>query len=100
MKKFFIILGIVGAVLYAAHYFGLWTLLDGSQHDYRRELDSLRQEVLTLRRGQIEIKEKLDSIADGQSAIKSDLDTLKSGQEVIFNEVRKTAERSFWDYFK
>lgn len=102
MKKFFIILSIVAALLYAAHTFGFWTWLETARApttDYRRELDSLRHELMTLRKGQAEIKEQLDSVLRNQSDFKSELDTLKQGQVIIYNEVKKAADKSFWDLF-
>ena len=64
-----------------------------------RELDSLKKEVLDLKKGQAEIKAKLDTISTMQTDFKSDLDTLKAGQEIIYNQVKKTAEKSFFDWF-
>ena len=38
------------------------------------------------------IKAELDEV-------KANTDTLKVGQRIIFDEVKKNAEKSFWDFF-
>ena len=76
------------------------TVIDRSDDgSVKRELDSLKRVAIDLKRGQVEIKAKLDSIAARQTDFKSDLDTLKSGQEIIYEQVKKAAGLSFWDLF-
>ena len=53
---------------------------------YRNQFDSLKTEIFR-------IKAELDEV-------KANTDTLKVGQRIIFNEVKKNAEKSFWDFFK
>lgn len=53
---------------------------------YRKQFDSLKTEIFR-------IKAELDEV-------KANTDTLKVGQRIIFDEVKKNAEKSFWDFFK
>ena len=38
-------------------------------------------------------------LGKNQDTIKKNLDTLKSGQKFIFDEVKKTSEKTFWSLF-
>lgn len=53
---------------------------------YRQQFDSLKTEIFR-------IKAELDEV-------KANTDTLKVGQRIIYDEVKKNAEKSFWDFFK
>jgi hypothetical protein len=50
-----------------------------------KRIDSLKAMVIDLRKN--------------QDTIKTDLDTLKSGQRIIFDEVKKKSEKTFWNLF-
>lgn len=52
---------------------------------YRKQFDSLKTEICR-------IKAELDEV-------KANTDTLKVGQRIIFDEVKKNTEKSFWDFF-
>lgn len=52
---------------------------------YRQQFDSLKTEIFR-------IKAELDEV-------KANTDTLKVGQRIIYDEVKKNAEKSFWDFF-
>lgn len=52
---------------------------------YRQQFDSLKTEIFR-------IKTELDEV-------KANTDTLKVGQRIIYDEVKKNAEKSFWDFF-
>lgn len=54
--------------------------------DYQQQFDSLKTEILR-------IKAELDDV-------KANTDTLKVGQRIIFDEVKKNTEKSFWDFFE
>jgi hypothetical protein len=45
------------------------------------------------------LKTLLIQLQQGQDTIKSDLDTLKQGQRIIFDEVKKASDKSFWTLF-
>lgn len=103
MKEFFVSLLKFCLGIFVVMLLGIYiakTVIDRSDDgSVRRELDSLRRETLQLKRGQAEIKAKLDTVISNQTDFKSDLDTLKAGQEVIYNQVKKYAEKSFCDWF-
>ncbi len=46
-----------------------------------------------------ETSAKLDSIQSTVDKIQNNIDTLKTGQTVIFDQVKKNKEKSFWDFF-
>lgn len=50
-----------------------------------RRIDSLQNLIIQLQ--------------DGQKDIRTDLDTLKQGQRIIFDEVKKASDKSFWTLF-
>lgn len=50
-----------------------------------RRIDSLQHLIIQLQ--------------DGQKDIRTDLDTLKQGQRIIFDEVKKASDKSFWTLF-
>jgi len=54
-------------------------------NDYQKQFDSLKTEISR-------IKAELDEV-------KANTDTLKVGQRIIYDEVKKNAEKSFWDFF-
>lgn len=54
--------------------------------DYQKQFDSLKTEISR-------IKAELDEV-------KANTDTLKVGQRIIYDEVKKNSEKSFWDFFR
>ena len=45
------------------------------------------------------LKTLLIQLQHGQDTIRTDLDTLKQGQRIIFDEVKKASEKTFWSLF-
>ena len=45
------------------------------------------------------LKTILIQLQQGQDTIRTDLDTLKQGQRIIFDEVKKASDKSFWTLF-
>ena len=45
------------------------------------------------------LKALLIQLQHGQDTIRTDLDTLKQGQRIIFDEVKKASDKSFWSVF-
>ena len=45
------------------------------------------------------LKTLLIQLQHGQDTIRTDLDTLKQGQRIIFDEVKKASDKSFWTLF-
>lgn len=45
------------------------------------------------------LKMLLIQLQHGQDTIRTDLDTLKQGQRIIFDEVKKASDKSFWTLF-
>ena len=45
------------------------------------------------------LKALLIQLQHGQDTIRTDLDTLKQGQRIIFDEVKKASDKSFWTLF-
>lgn len=85
MKKVILVI----LLCFASIYF-FFVILDTRIKDdgkiYKAEFDSLKTEIFR-------IKAELDEV-------KANTDTLKVGQRIIFDEVKKNAEKSFWDFFK
>ena len=61
--------------------------------DYQKQFDSLKPEILR-------IKAEIKAVKADTDTLKADTDTLKVGQRIIFDEVKKNNEKSFWDFFK
>lgn len=100
--KIFIIIAVIAAV-----FVFLRLNQGGISSDYRRQIDSLRTEIQGLKRDHIRIMERLLTVERTTDTIKSELrtvqantDTLKFGQSLIFDEVKKANDKSFWDLFK
>lgn len=72
---------------------GFWLKTTKSELYIKTEIDSLKKEISLLREGQAEIKSKVDSV-------RANTDTLKKGQAVIFEQVKRTADKTFWDFFR
>ena len=45
------------------------------------------------------LKTLLIQLQHGQDTIRTDLDTLKQGQRIIYDEVKKASDKSFWSLF-
>lgn len=60
---------------------------------YRKQFDSLKTEIFR-------IKAEIKAVKADTDTLKADTDTLKVGQRIIFDEVKKNAEKSFWDFFE
>lgn len=60
---------------------------------YRQQFNSLKTEILR-------IKAEIKAVKADTDTLKADTDTLKVGQRIIFDEVKKNAEKSFWDFFE
>lgn len=61
--------------------------------DYQRQFDSLKTEICR-------IKAEIKAVKANTDTLKANTDTLKVGQRIIFDEVKKNAEKSFWDFFE
>lgn len=101
-SKILIIIAVIAAV-----FVFLRLNQSGISSDYRQQIDSLRTEIQGLKRDHIRIMERLLTVERTTDTIKSELrtvqantDTLKYGQSLIFDEVKKANDRSFWDLFK
>ena len=53
---------------------------------------SLKREVDSIKKVTYLINHKVDTI-------QYNIDTLKKGQVIIYNEVKKTQNKTFWDFF-
>lgn len=84
VKNITVIVALCFFILVIAAYFKEKQTADDLH--YRKQFDSLKTEIFR-------IKAELDEV-------KANTDTLKVGQRIIFDEVKKNAEKSFWDFFK
>lgn len=77
--------GLMIIITIAFVFFLYITIQKKGNPDYQRQFDSLKTEISKL-------QAELDTV-------KANTDTLKLGQKVIFDEVKKSSEKSFWDLF-
>lgn len=85
MKKLIFVILICFVAIYA--FFAILNVkIKDNSKMYEAEFDSLKTEISRL-------KAELDTV-------KANTDTLKIGQRVIYDEVRKNANKSFFDFFK
>ena len=103
MKKKILIIIVALAAVFALFRLYQCALYD----DYKRQVDSLSQELQGLKRDHIRIMEHItalerttDTIKTELRTVKANTDTLKQGQQLIFDEVKKVNDKSFWDLFK
>lgn len=81
------------------------TIIGGVLAYYNKQTEETLSEDKFLERDNY-LNKRIDSLkamvidlAKNQDTIKTDLDTLKSGQRIIFDEVKKTSEKTFWNLF-
>lgn len=89
MKNFFfaVLFITIGGILYL-----LLNRNDKEIKTLQANIVYLQKQNKALQEGQTVIKKQLDTL-------KRNTDTLKRGQELIFNEVKKVQDKTFWDLF-
>lgn len=91
------ILVIAGAALFAyAKFADKQAVTQQEFRDYRQEF---KAEIDTLNLKIDTVKTNIDSVKLHIDTLKFDVDTLKRGQHIIYKEVRKNADKKFWDLF-
>lgn len=90
-KKIILIVFVVIIWVCASAYFK-------SNHDI--ELEKIHNRLDSIENAMQHLKRNQDTIKFDVKNLRLDADTLKRGQSVIFNEVRRAADRSFWDFLR
>ena len=98
-----IILAILGFAVYT--YFAANTNVTTEEfRDYRREfrveIDTLKKDLREVSSNVDTVRIQLDSLAHETKQNTASLDTLKYGQYIIYEEVKRTADKSFWGLFE
>jgi hypothetical protein len=80
------------------------TIIGGVLAYYNKQTETLSEDKFLERDSYLNkridsLKAMVLDLAKNQDTIKTDLDTLKSGQRIIFDEVKKTSEKTFWNLF-
>jgi len=88
--------GILGVLLIAAAALFLYAEYSNKQAVTQEEFSDYRQEF----KAEIDtLNIKIDTANMNIDTLKFDVDTLKKGQHIIYKEVRKNADKKFWDLF-
>lgn len=91
-KKFLIGSALVIVTIVCCFYVALHSQRPASKQELDEFETRVNNRIEELQQNQDTIKRKIDSV-------KLSVDTLKVGQRVIFDEVKKNANKTFWDLF-